>query len=73
LVTNSFIIKDGSVIRFWEDRWLGNATLRKQYLALYYIARLYLEMPCSNVWQISICKLAMMNSLGIFMKMANFQ
>jgi hypothetical protein len=25
----SFLIKDGSEIRFWEDKWLGNATLRE--------------------------------------------
>jgi hypothetical protein len=25
----SFSIKDGSEIRFWEDIWLGNATLRE--------------------------------------------
>jgi hypothetical protein len=24
----SFSIKDGSEIRFWEDKWLGNVTLR---------------------------------------------
>jgi hypothetical protein len=35
----SFSIKDGSEIRFWEDKWLGNATLRKQYPALYNIVR----------------------------------
>jgi hypothetical protein len=35
----SFSIKDGSEIRFWEDRWLGNATLREQYMALYSIVR----------------------------------
>jgi hypothetical protein len=35
----SFSIKDGSEIRFWEDRWLGNATLREQYMALYSIMR----------------------------------
>jgi hypothetical protein len=34
-----FIIKDGSEIRFWEDRWLGNATLREQYSSLYNIVR----------------------------------
>jgi hypothetical protein len=33
----SFSIKDGSEIRFWEDKWLGNATLREQYPALYSI------------------------------------
>jgi hypothetical protein len=35
----SFSIKDGSKIRFWEDKWLGNATLREQYPALYSIVR----------------------------------
>jgi hypothetical protein len=24
-------MKDGLEIRFWEDKWLGNATLREQY------------------------------------------
>jgi hypothetical protein len=33
----SFSIKDGSEIRFWEDKWLGNTTLREQYAALYNI------------------------------------
>jgi hypothetical protein len=33
----SFSIKDGSKIRFWEDRWLGNTTIREQYPALYNI------------------------------------
>ena len=33
----SFSIKDGSEIRFWEDQWLGNTTLREQYPALYNI------------------------------------
>jgi hypothetical protein len=28
----SFSINDGSQIRFWEDRWLGNTTLHEQYL-----------------------------------------
>jgi hypothetical protein len=35
----SFSIKDGSEIRFWEDIWLGNTTLREQYPALYNIVR----------------------------------
>jgi hypothetical protein len=35
----SFSIKDGSEIRFWEDKWLGNTTLREQYPALYNIVR----------------------------------
>jgi hypothetical protein len=34
-----FKIKDGSEIRFWEDRWLGNTPLRQQYPALYNIVR----------------------------------
>jgi hypothetical protein len=33
----SFSIKDRSEIRFWKDNWLGNATLRGQYPALYNI------------------------------------
>src|SRR5438105_4158864 len=35
----SFNIKDGTEIRFWEDKWLGVATLREQYPALYNIVR----------------------------------
>jgi len=35
----SFSIKDGSEIRFWEDKWLGGATLREQFPALYNIVR----------------------------------
>ena len=35
----TFLIKDGSEIRFWEDTWLGNIPLRDQYPALYNIAR----------------------------------
>ena len=34
-----FNIKDGTEIRFWEDIWLGNTTLREQYPALYNIVR----------------------------------
>jgi hypothetical protein len=33
----TFCIKDGSEIRFWEDKWIGNATLCEQYPALYSI------------------------------------
>jgi hypothetical protein len=35
----SFSIKDGSHIRFWEDKWLENTTLRQQYPALYNVGR----------------------------------
>jgi len=35
----TFIIQDGSQVRFWEDRWLGQSTLRQQYPCLYNIAR----------------------------------
>jgi hypothetical protein len=34
-----FSIKDGSEIRFWEDKWLGTTTLREQYPTLYSIVR----------------------------------
>jgi hypothetical protein len=30
-----FSIRDGSEIRFWGDKWLGNTTLHEQYPALY--------------------------------------
>ena len=33
----SFNTKDGSEIRIWEDKWLGNITLREQYTILYNI------------------------------------
>lgn len=35
----SFTVKDGSELRFWEEKWLGNATLREQYTSLYRNAR----------------------------------
>jgi hypothetical protein len=34
-----FSNKDGSEIRFWEDKWLGTTTLREQYPTLYSIVR----------------------------------
>jgi hypothetical protein len=34
-----FSIKDGSEIRFWEDKWLGATFLWEQYPALYNIVR----------------------------------
>ena len=35
----SFILKDGTQIRFWEDKWLGNTPLRDQFPSLYNIVR----------------------------------
>jgi hypothetical protein len=35
----SFLIKDGSQIRFWEDTWLDGSPLRDQYPSLYNIVR----------------------------------
>ena len=35
----SFSIRNGSEIRFWEDKWLGQSTLRELYPALYNIVR----------------------------------
>ena len=34
-----FAIRDGSEIRFWEDKWLGNAPLKDQYPSLYNVVR----------------------------------
>jgi len=35
----TFMIQNGSQVRFWEDIWLGNTPLREQYPQLYNIAR----------------------------------
>jgi hypothetical protein len=35
----SFLIKDGSQVRFSEDAWLDGSSLKDQYPALYNIAR----------------------------------
>jgi hypothetical protein len=35
----NFIVQDGKQIKFWEDRWLGAATLKVEYPNLYNIAR----------------------------------
>jgi hypothetical protein len=35
----TFSVKDGSEVRFWEDRWLGDISLREQYPSLYNIVR----------------------------------
>jgi hypothetical protein len=34
-----FKLGDGSVIRFWEDVWLGDKTLAQQYPSLYHIVQ----------------------------------
>ena len=35
----TFIINDGSQVRFWEDTWLENSPLWDQYPQLYNIVR----------------------------------
>jgi hypothetical protein len=35
----SFRLNDGSQIRFWEDKWIGNLAFKDQYPSLYNIAR----------------------------------
>jgi hypothetical protein len=35
----SFLIKDGSQVRFWEDTWLDGTSLRDQYPSLFNIVR----------------------------------
>jgi hypothetical protein len=39
LSMGNFKLQDGKQIRFWEDKWLGDNTLREQYLNLYSIVR----------------------------------
>jgi len=34
-----FRLKDGSQIRFWEDKWFGNEPLKLKYPALFNIVR----------------------------------
>jgi hypothetical protein len=39
LENGRFIVNDGKEIRFWEDKWLGNFTLKQRFPALYNIVR----------------------------------
>jgi hypothetical protein len=39
LSLGSFIIKDGTNVRFWEDTWIRDKPLKFQYPSLYNIAR----------------------------------
>jgi hypothetical protein len=39
LAKGSFIIKDGTNTRFWDDTWIGDKPLKDTYPALYHIAR----------------------------------
>ncbi|WVZ62710.1 hypothetical protein U9M48_012421 [Paspalum notatum var. saurae] len=40
LEMGKFKLNDGSQIRFWQDRWMGNRTLKFEYPSLYYIQEL---------------------------------
>src|SRR5438128_10708500 len=35
----TFMVRDGSQVRFWEDNWLGGSSLKNQYPSLYNIVR----------------------------------
>jgi hypothetical protein len=35
----NFILQDDKQVKFWEDRWLGEITLKDQYPTLYNIVR----------------------------------
>jgi hypothetical protein len=39
LTLGNFRLQSGTQIRFWEDMWLGNSTLKEKYPNLYNIAR----------------------------------
>jgi hypothetical protein len=39
LSNGSFIIKDGTNTRFWDDSWIGDKPLKDTYPSLYHIAR----------------------------------
>ena len=37
LTNGTFLIKDGSATRFWEDTWVGNMSFKDRYPSLYNI------------------------------------
>ena len=39
LTNGTFLIKDGSATRFWEDTWVGNMSFKDRYPSLYNIVR----------------------------------
>jgi hypothetical protein len=39
LSNGSFVIKDGTNTRFWDNTWIGDKTLKDTYSSLYHIAR----------------------------------
>ena len=39
LTNVTFLIKDGSATRFWEDTWIGNMSFKDRYPSLYNIVR----------------------------------
>jgi hypothetical protein len=39
LSDSSFVIKDGTNTRFWDDTWIGDKPLKDTYSSLYHIAR----------------------------------
>jgi hypothetical protein len=39
LSNRSFVIKDGTKTRFWDDTWIGDKPLKDTYPSLYHIAR----------------------------------
>jgi hypothetical protein len=73
LCFGTFLIKNGSQVRFWEDTWLGNSTLREQYPSLYNIARhkqdtiveVFSTSPLNISWRRDLigCKLTAWNDL----------
>jgi hypothetical protein len=38
LTRGSFMIKDGTQTRFWEDTWIGQRSFKYQYATMYNIA-----------------------------------
>jgi hypothetical protein len=39
LTNDSFIIRDGIIVRLWEDKWVDNVSLRERYPSLFNIIR----------------------------------
>ncbi|WVZ83882.1 LOW QUALITY PROTEIN: hypothetical protein U9M48_030978 [Paspalum notatum var. saurae] len=50
----SFVLKNGSQIRFWEDTWLGNQPLKHQYPSLFNIHATVAETLSSSPLNVSL-------------------
>ena len=71
----TFIIKDGSQVRFWEKIWLDNRSLRDQYPQLYNIVRrkqdMVAEVLRTQIPNLSWCRDLIGNKLTMWNNLAS--